>query len=189
MTGWWNPSPTKLGKVIKDLKHVLAPLKLLGVSSMQIAGLGTRGTAICILLGYDTVSSLRALKIWGKPNSLNLKPPQCHNHPNFNNYHILKQITNAANLFLKTVQGICSCRAFGKISVKFSVLGILYSHPSPMGVKFGMEKWNSMPNFTPISATCYHCSLKNLKIAVFTSYDLQPEHRADYSRRWRQVRK
>jgi len=27
----WNPGPTKLGMVIEDLKHVLAPLKLLGV--------------------------------------------------------------------------------------------------------------------------------------------------------------
>ena len=27
----WNPSPTKLGMVIEDLEHVLAPLKLLGV--------------------------------------------------------------------------------------------------------------------------------------------------------------
>ena len=27
----WNPSPTKLGMVIEDLKHVLAPLKLLGM--------------------------------------------------------------------------------------------------------------------------------------------------------------
>ena len=29
--GGWNPSPTKLGMVIEDLEHVLAPLKLLGV--------------------------------------------------------------------------------------------------------------------------------------------------------------
>jgi len=27
----WNPSPTKLGMVIEDLKHVLAPVKLFGV--------------------------------------------------------------------------------------------------------------------------------------------------------------
>jgi len=29
--GRWNPSPTKLGMVIEDLEHVLAPPKLLGV--------------------------------------------------------------------------------------------------------------------------------------------------------------
>ena len=28
--GGWNPSPTKLGMVIEDFKHVPAPLKLLG---------------------------------------------------------------------------------------------------------------------------------------------------------------
>jgi len=32
--GGWNPNPTKLGMVIEDLEHVLAPLKLLGSDAL-----------------------------------------------------------------------------------------------------------------------------------------------------------
>jgi len=45
---------------------------------------------------------------------------------------------------------------FGKISVKISVLGVLYPYLYTDGVKFGVDKWtfgpkvhSSTPNFTP----------------------------------------
>jgi len=50
--GGWNPSPTKLGKVILDLEHILAPRKLLG-SDAQFHRYGV-------------------LKIWQKPDSISL---------------------------------------------------------------------------------------------------------------------
>ena len=53
--GGWNPSPAKLGMVIEDLEHVLAPLKLLG-SDAQFRRYG-------------------ALKIWLQPDTVNLKLP------------------------------------------------------------------------------------------------------------------
>ena len=53
--GGWNLSPTKLGTVIDDLKHVLAPLKLLGSDAY--------------------VRRYGALKIWVQPDPINLKPP------------------------------------------------------------------------------------------------------------------
>jgi len=40
---------------------------------------------------------------------------------------------------------------------------------APMRVKFGMEEGlvpSSMPNFTPIGATCRPCGAKNLKIGL-----------------------
>jgi len=37
---------------------------------------------------------------------------------------------------------------------------------APMGVKFGMQHGSSMPNFTPIGATCRPCQAKNLKIGL-----------------------
>jgi len=56
---------------------------------------------------------------------------------------------------------------FSKISVKISVLEVLYPYRCTDGVKFGMEEWtSSMPNFTPIGATCRPCRAKNLKIAL-----------------------
>jgi len=52
---------------------------------------------------------------------------------------------------------------FDQISVKISVLRVLYLTVAPMGVKFGMEEG---PNFTPIGATCRPCAAKNLKIGL-----------------------
>jgi len=37
-----------------------------------------------------------------------------------------------------------------------------------MGVKFGKEK-DSMPNFTPIGATCRPCGAKNVKIGLWVN--------------------
>jgi len=39
---------------------------------------------------------------------------------------------------------------------------------APMGVKFGTEEGtpSSVPNFTPIGATCRPCGAKNLKIGL-----------------------
>jgi len=42
---------------------------------------------------------------------------------------------------------------FGQISVKISVLGVLYPYRCTDGVKFGTEQ-GSVPNLTPIGATC-----------------------------------
>ena len=40
-------------------------------------------------------------------------------------------------------------------------------HVAPIGVKFGMDEVpSSMPNFTPIGATCRPCGAKNLKIGL-----------------------
>jgi len=50
-----STSPTELDMVIEDLEHVLAPLKHWG-SDAQLRRKGM-------------------LKIWGKPDLLNLKPP------------------------------------------------------------------------------------------------------------------
>jgi len=36
-SGWWNPSPTKLGTVIEDLEHVLAPIELLGIRHIVLS--------------------------------------------------------------------------------------------------------------------------------------------------------
>jgi len=51
-----------------------------------------------------------------------------------------------------------------QISVKISVLGVLYPNHCTNGVKFGMEEGtcgpSSMPNFTLISATCRPCGTK-----------------------------
>jgi len=58
---------------------------------------------------------------------------------------------------------------FGQISVKISVLGVLYGTliVAPMGVvKFGMEEGTEGPNFTFIGATCRPCGAKNLKIGL-----------------------
>ena len=54
---------------------------------------------------------------------------------------------------------------FDQISVKISVLGVLYPNRCTDGVKFGMETL-SMPNFTPIGATCHPGGVKNLKIGL-----------------------
>ena len=53
--GGWNPSPTKLGMVIEDLEHILAPPKILDVQ--------------CIVLPLGDAENL------GEPYPLNLKPP------------------------------------------------------------------------------------------------------------------
>jgi len=53
--GGWNPSPTKLGMGIEDLEHVLAPQNFLW-SDAQFR-------------------SYAVLKIWQKPDTINLKPP------------------------------------------------------------------------------------------------------------------
>jgi len=53
--GGWNLSHTKLGMVIEDLEHVLAPLKRLVV--------------------WRIVSPLGALKIWGVTRPHQIKPP------------------------------------------------------------------------------------------------------------------
>jgi len=59
---------------------------------------------------------------------------------------------------------------FDQISVKISVLGSYTLMVAPIGVKFGMEEGilvpSSMPNFTPIGATCRPCGAKNLKIGL-----------------------
>jgi len=56
---------------------------------------------------------------------------------------------------------------FDKISVKISVLGVLYLTVAPMGMKFGVEKVpSSTPNFSPNGATCHSCGAKNLKIGL-----------------------
>jgi len=57
--GKWDPSPTKLGTVIEDLEHILAPWKLLGVQ--------------CTILLPGSA------EIQGKPIALKLKPPQLCN--------------------------------------------------------------------------------------------------------------
>ena len=51
----WNPNPTKLGMVIEDLEHVLAPPNFWGLTHSFAYG--------------------GALKICGEPDPLNLKPP------------------------------------------------------------------------------------------------------------------
>jgi len=55
---------------------------------------------------------------------------------------------------------------FGQIRVKISVFGSYTLVVAPMGVKFGIEDPSSMPNFTPIGATCCPCGAKNLKIGL-----------------------
>jgi len=66
---------------------------------------------------------------------------------------------------------------FGKISVKFSVLGVVCPYRfSPMGLQFGMEEWTEWTfgdfgpllhgKFHPIGGTCRHCGAKKLKIAL-----------------------
>ena len=58
---------------------------------------------------------------------------------------------------------------FDQISVKISVLGSCTLIVAPMGVKFGMEEGpsvpSSMPNFTPVGATCYSRRAKTSKSA------------------------
>jgi len=74
---------------------------------------------------------------------------------------------------VKITQGICPCGAFILHtlikSVKISVLGSYTLIVAPMGVKLGMEEGevpSSMPNFTPIGATCRPYGAKNLKIGL-----------------------
>jgi len=59
---------------------------------------------------------------------------------------------------------------FGQIWVQISILGSYTLVVAPMGVKFGMEEGtfgpSSMPNFTPIGATCRPCGAKNVKIGL-----------------------
>ena len=51
---------------------------------------------------------------------------------------------------MKIAQGIRPyIPTFGKISVKFSVLEAYTFIVAPVGVKFGVEEWTSMRNFTP----------------------------------------
>jgi len=69
---------------------------------------------------------------------------------------------------MKIAQGIRSCGRFlisnfGKLSLKISVLGILY----PYHCTEGSEIWHGGgPNFTPIGAMCRPCGAKNLKIGL-----------------------
>jgi len=62
-------------------------------------------------------------------------------------------------------QAICIPK-FGKISVKFSVLGILYHYHCTDGVKIGTEECIPSHQISPISAMCRPCGAKNLKIAL-----------------------
>jgi len=58
---------------------------------------------------------------------------------------------------------------FYQISVKISVLGVLYPYCCTDGVKFGVEEGTCFgpllhAKFHPIGATCRPCGAKNLKI-------------------------
>jgi len=60
---------------------------------------------------------------------------------------------------------------FDQISVKISVLGLLYPNRSPIGVKFGKEEGTFgtllLAKFhPPIGATCRPCVAKNFKIGL-----------------------
>jgi len=55
---------------------------------------------------------------------------------------------------------------FGQISVKISVLGSYTLIVAPTGLKFDMQEWTSVRNFTSIGATCCPCGAKNLKISL-----------------------
>jgi len=59
---------------------------------------------------------------------------------------------------------------FDQISVKISVLELLYPYYCTDGVKFGVEEGtlvpSSMPNLTPIGAACHPCGAKNIKIGL-----------------------
>ena len=76
---------------------------------------------------------------------------------------------------VKIAQGIRPCGAFifhisVKSELKFQFWGSYTLVVAPMGVKFGTEEGpkvpSSMPNFTPIGATCRPCGPKNLKIGL-----------------------
>ena len=70
------------------------------------------------------------------------------------------------------VQGIRPCGAFifqisVKSELKFQFWGSYTLVVAPMGVKFGTEEGpSSVPNFTPIGATCRPCGAKKLKIGL-----------------------
>jgi len=83
---------------------------------------------------------------------------------------MLKWDTNSTD-FVKIAQGIRPCGAF--------IFGILIKYESKfqfwesytlivtlIGVKYGMEEWIPMLNFTPIGAMCRPCGAKNLKIVL-----------------------
>jgi len=57
---------------------------------------------------------------------------------------------------------------FDLISVKISVLGVLYPYRCTDGgeIWHGDKVPSSMPNFMPIGATCRPCVAKNLKIGL-----------------------
>jgi len=73
---------------------------------------------------------------------------------------------------MKIMQGICPGRAFAfyiphfdHISVKISVLGVLYPYWSnDKGI--GPKVHSSVPNFTPNGAMCRPSGAKNLKIGL-----------------------
>jgi len=80
---------------------------------------------------------------------------------------------------VKIAQGIRPCGAFifhilVKFEYKFQFLESYTLVVALMGVKFGTEEEGmegdlrspSMPNFTPIGATCRPCGVKTLKIGL-----------------------
>jgi len=61
-------------------------------------------------------------------------------------------------------------RKLGKISVKLSVVGVLYLAIAPMGVKFGTDEW-TFTKFHPfVSPMCgekpQNCPLSNLNTGI-----------------------
>jgi len=84
----------------------------------------------------------------------------------------MKQGTNSAN-FMKIMQGSrlqsVYILKFGQISVKFSVLGVLYPYHCALrrwGRNLAWRK-ESTPNCTPIGATFRPCRGKILKITLW----------------------
>jgi len=86
---------------------------------------------------------------------------------------------------VKIAKGIRPCGAFIfhiliKSQLKFQFWGSYTHIVAPMGMKLGMEVKegtlstgplvsSSMPNFTPIGATCRPCGAKSLKIGLLSN--------------------
>ena len=140
--GEWSPSPSKLGTMIENLEHVLAPLEHLG-SDVWFCCKG-------------------ALKIWGKSYSLNWKPHNSVtpwvNPSKFWQLTHPERTTNTANV---------NIRKFSKILLKFSVLGVLYPYLCTDEGKI----WHGLfhAKFLPHRWTCGACGAKTLKIDLWSN--------------------
>jgi len=192
--GGWNPNPTKLGMVVEDLEHVLAPLKLLGVWCIvsPLRGTENMGETIPLNLKLHNASSksnqiLTANASWNAVQTLQILwksrkryapvgrlystfwsnlsknfsfcgPTPCHCTDGGEIWH------GGGDLRAKFHPHGCKRYApagvyiphFDQMSVKISVLGVLYRNRCTDGGAIwhgGGGVPSSMPHFSPIVAT------------------------------------